>query len=186
MLHACIFINLIRCNANVIVLQFLVHLEASSAITVQTATSKYIYTIKCNALYAADLVTSSYINKTAKHIAWKLDLKTDKWLEVPHANVKLSPQKVWCFLMHSSFKCATMSTTIYRSECNLQLIQMVSSVTHVMYHSNYIRKKTATKTKLRIRTVTQYKTEQRNLKGLEKQDTQGKDGRNNFTLWVKE
>jgi hypothetical protein len=63
---------------------------------------------------------------------------------------------------------------------------MVSSVTHVMYHSNYIRKKTATKTKLRIRTVTQYKTEQRNLKGLEKQDTQGKDGRNNFTLWVKE
>ena len=58
MLHAWIFINLIRCNANVIVLQFLVHLEASSTITVQTATSKYIYTIKFNNMYAADLVTS--------------------------------------------------------------------------------------------------------------------------------
>jgi hypothetical protein len=58
MLHAWIFINLIRCNANVIALQFLVHLEASSTITVQTATSKYKYTIKFNALYVADLVTS--------------------------------------------------------------------------------------------------------------------------------
>jgi hypothetical protein len=58
MLHAWIFINLIRGNANVIVLQFLVHLEASSAMTVQTATSKYIYTIKFNNMYAADLVTS--------------------------------------------------------------------------------------------------------------------------------
>jgi hypothetical protein len=58
MLHAWIVIYLIRCNANVIVLQFLVYLEASSTITVQTATSKYIYTIKFNALYAADLVTS--------------------------------------------------------------------------------------------------------------------------------
>ena len=58
LLHAWIIINFIRCNANVIVLQFLVHLEASSARTVQTATSKYIYTIKFNAQYAADLVTS--------------------------------------------------------------------------------------------------------------------------------
>jgi hypothetical protein len=57
-LHAWIFINLIGCNAHVIVLQFLVHLEASSTITVQAATSKYIYTIKFNALYAAELVTS--------------------------------------------------------------------------------------------------------------------------------
>jgi len=57
MLHAWLFINLIRCNATVIVPQFLVHLEASSTITVQTATSKYTYTIKLNALYAADLVT---------------------------------------------------------------------------------------------------------------------------------
>jgi hypothetical protein len=58
MLHAWIFNKLVRCIANVIAVQFLVHLEASSAITVQTATSKYIYTIKFNALYAADLVTS--------------------------------------------------------------------------------------------------------------------------------
>jgi hypothetical protein len=49
---------MIWCNANVILQQFLVHPEASSAITVQTATSKYIYTIKFNALYAADFITS--------------------------------------------------------------------------------------------------------------------------------
>jgi hypothetical protein len=47
---------------------------------------------------------------------------------------------------------------------------MVSSVTQVMYLSYYIRKKLPP----------------RQSSELEKQDTQGKDGKNNFTLRVKE